>query len=141
MMNAAIRQFLQRWLVITLGVLVANHLVPGIHYTSVAALLVASLLLGFCNAFVRPAIVVLTLPILLVTFGLFYLVINAGLLWAVGRIVRGFEVHGFWPAFWGGLVISTVGWLVNRLLGKPQDFDPRTTTRPGGKSEGNIIDV
>ncbi|MSU33914.1 MAG: phage holin family protein [Pedosphaera sp.] len=131
-------RFLQRWLVLTLGILVANHLVRGVAYRSVGALLVASLLLGFCNAFVRPILVLLTFPILLITFGLFYFVINAGLLWAVGSLVRGFEVNGFWAAFWGGLVISLVGWIVNRLLGHPSDVQIRTA-RSDGKSR--VIDV
>ncbi len=131
-------RFFQRWLVLTVGILVANHLVPGIRYTSIGALLVASLVLGFCNAFVRPILVLLTFPIMLITFGLFYFVINAGLLWTVGSLVRGFDVSGFWPAFWGGLVISLVGWVVNRLLGRPSDVQVGTT-RPDGK--GPVIDV
>lgn len=131
-------RFLQRWVVLTLGVLAANHLVPGIAYRSIGALLVASLLLGFCNAFVRPILVLLTFPILLITFGLFYFVINAGLLWTVGHLVRGFEINGFWAAFWGGLVISLVGWIVNRLLGRPSD-GPLRPARPDGK--GPVIDV
>lgn len=131
-------RFLQRWVVLTLGILVANHLVPGIAYRSIGALLVASLLLGFCNAFVRPILVLLTFPILLITFGLFYFVINAGLLWTVGHLVRGFEINGFWAAFWGGLVISLVGWIVNRLLGRPSE-GPVRPARPDGK--GPVIDV
>ena len=87
------------------------------------SLVIASLALGFLNAWVRPIAVVLTFPILIVTFGLFYFVINGFLLWFVGRWVKGFSVDTFWAAVWGGLVISIVGIFVNRMLGRPTDSE------------------
>ena len=91
-MSATAVQFLQRWVVTTLAVLVAVNVVKGLGYDNAAALLVASLLLGFLNAFVRPLLLVLSLPLLLYTLGLFMLVINALLLWMVGSLVKGFHV-------------------------------------------------
>jgi putative membrane protein len=135
-------RFCQRWLIITLGVLVAAQIVPGIRFQTAMALIIASLLLGFLNAFIRPLVVILTLPILMVTFGLFYFVINAGLLWLVGQVVKGFHVDGFWPAFGGALVISFVGFFVNRLLGRPIQTPSisRSNSKPEDKG-GPVIDV
>ncbi|MCX7721550.1 MAG: phage holin family protein [Verrucomicrobiae bacterium] len=116
-MPNAIGKFLQRWLVTTLGVLAAVVLVPGIDYDSIPDLLVASLLLGALNAFARPLMVWLTLPLVILSLGLFVLVINALLLYAVGYLLDGFHVAGFWPAFFGGLVISVVSMAVNALAG------------------------
>src|SRR5579872_1107572 len=75
--------FLKRWIITTVAVLVAASLVPGIHYDSIEGLIIATLLLGFLNAVVRPVLIVLSLPLLLVTLGLFLLVINALLLYGV----------------------------------------------------------
>ena len=116
-MSPPLRKFFRRWLVDALAVLVAAHVVRGISYDSFAGLLVASLLLGILNAFFRPVLLLLSLPLLLVTLGLFILVINALLLYFVGSLVRSFHIASFAAAFWGALVISLVSMVVNSLIG------------------------
>lgn len=111
------KEFVQQWVLVTLGVVVAAHIVPGIHYDDALSVLIASLLLGLLNG-LRPLLAVLSLPILLLSLGLFWFIINALLLWLVGYLVRGFHVDGFLPAFLGGLVISVVSFVVRGFLGK-----------------------
>jgi putative membrane protein len=110
--------FFQRWLVNTCAVLMAVSLVPGIECPNNFNLLLASLLLGVLNAVLRPLLFLVSLPLLIFTLGFFTLVINAGLLWLVGAILQpDFRVAGFWPAFWGALIISLVSLLLNSLTG------------------------
>ncbi len=113
------KEFLKRWAITTVAVLVAAHTVKGIHYdkSNWPSLLVATLVLGLLNAFLRPLLMLLSLPLLVVTLGLFTLVINALLLYLVGQIIQGFYVDSFSAAFWGGLVISVVSLLLNSLTG------------------------
>ena len=136
-MSPAFLQFLQRWVVTTLAVLVASWVVTGIHYDTTSTLLLASLLLGFLNAFVRPLLLILSLPLLVLTLGLFVVVINALLLLFVGELVKGFVVDGFWTAFWGSAVISFVSIVVNLLLGRgPQVQVRRGPVRPPSDKDG-----
>jgi putative membrane protein len=108
--------FILRIVVYTLGLLVAAYVVPGIRLDGLASALVAGLLLGLVNAIVRPVLVVLTFPITLLTLGLFLLVLNAFCLWLVSVFVSGFRVAGFWPAFWGALLVSLVSWVLTALI-------------------------
>ena len=147
--------FFQRWLVNTLAVLAASFVVEGIHYDdNWQALLVASLLLGILNAFVRPLIMLLALPFLILTLGLFTLVINATLLYFVSSLVKGFHVDSFSAAFWGALVISFVSTAVQWLTGfnatsarvQVNTSATTTTTRrppkdPDDRGNGPVIDV
>jgi len=111
-------EFFIRWLVTAVSVFAAAWLVPGIEYGSFTGLAFASLLLGIINALVRPVLLILCLPLILVTMGLFILVLNALLLWFVSGILPGnsFHVDGFWPAFWGALVISIASWLLSSFF-------------------------
>jgi putative membrane protein len=108
--------FLVRILVYTLALWLATEIVPGISVRSLATLLVAALVLGLINAIVRPVLLLLTLPLTLVTLGLFLFVLNALCLWLTSAIVPGFEVRGFWPAFWGALIVSAVSWVTNGFV-------------------------
>ena len=108
--------FLLRIIVYTLALLLAGHVVPGIRLDGLVSALVAGLLLGLVNAIVRPILVVLTFPITLLTLGLFLLVLNAFCLWLVSVFVTGFHVDGFWPAFWGALLVSIVSWILTALI-------------------------
>jgi putative membrane protein len=108
--------FILRIIVYTLALLLAAHVVPGIRLDGLASALVAGLLLGLVNAIVRPILVVLTFPITLLTLGLFLLVLNAFCLWLVSVFVSGFQVAGFWPAFWGALLVSVVSWILTALI-------------------------
>jgi putative membrane protein len=110
------KPFLLRWVVTTVAVFVAAP-VAGIQYDSVGCLFAASLLLGIINAFIRPVLLLLSLPLILVTLGVFILIINAVLLKLVGGIIPCFHVPpGFWHPFFGALVISVVSWLLSAFF-------------------------
>ena len=108
---------LLRLLVVAFGLWLASELVPGIEVQGMWTLLGAALLLGIVNAVVRPLLVILTLPITLLTLGLFLLVINAAMLGLVAWMFDHFTVSGFWPAVLGSIVVSLTGWLASYFLG------------------------
>jgi len=108
--------FVIRVLVNAAAILLAAHLVPGLHVRSLATALVAGLVLGLINAVVRPVLVFLTLPLTLVTLGLFLLVLNAFCLWLTSVVVPGFAVGGFWAAFLGALIVSLVSWVLTAFV-------------------------
>src|SRR5688572_16834306 len=119
-MSEGTKSFIQRWIVTTIGVLLAAGVVNGITADSVLALLAASLLLGILNAFLRPILLLIALPLLILTLGLFTLVINSVLLYWVGALVKGFYVADFWSAFKGSILISLVSIFANMALGKKE---------------------
>ena len=100
---------------VLLGITQLN-LVPGISVPNLATALVVSLVLGVLNLFIRPVLLLLTLPVTLVTLGLFTLVINALLFWLAAFFVKGFEVSGFVAAFLGALIVSVAKWLLDKFL-------------------------
>ena len=108
--------FLVRVLVNALAIWLATTIVPGIEASSGTTVVAAALVLGLVNAIVRPVLLVLTLPLTLVTLGLFLFVLNALCLWLTSAIVPGFDVRGFWPAFWGALLVSALSWVVNGFV-------------------------
>ena len=108
--------FVLRVLINAAALWVAASLIPGIALADVGSTLLAALVLGLINAIVRPVLIFLTLPITLVTLGLFIFVLNAFCLWLTSRLVPGFEVHGFFAAFFGALVISAVSWLLTAFV-------------------------
>lgn len=108
--------FLLRWLVTTVAVLAAAHVIPGIRYDNWGSLLGASLLLGIINAFVRPVLLLLSIPWIIITMGLFIFVVNALLLMLVAAMVPSFHVEGFWSAFFGAIIISLVSWLLSSFF-------------------------
>ncbi|MDB6124246.1 MAG: rane protein of unknown function [Pedosphaera sp.] len=116
-MSFKLKTFLLRWLNNTVAVFVAAYLVKGIHYDDVGGLLVATFILGILNTFLRPFLMLVSLPLLIFTLGLFTLVINALLLYWVGALVKSFHVDSFWSAFWGALIISIISILLNSLTG------------------------
>ncbi len=109
--------FLIRLLVVALGLWLAAELVPGIEITGGWTLLGAALLLGLVNAIMRPLLILLTLPITVLTFGFFLLVINAGTLALVAWALDDFTIAGFWPAVGGGIVVGITGWLASWFIG------------------------
>ncbi len=109
--------FLIRLLVVALGLWLAAELVPGIEITGGWTLLGAALLLGLVNAIMRPLLILLTLPITVLTFGFFLLVINAGMLALVAWALDDFTIAGFWPAVGGGIVVGVTGWLASWFIG------------------------
>ena len=111
------RGFLIRAAVVALGLWLAAQIVPGVEVRSVGTLIVAALLLGVVNAVVRPILVVLTLPITLVTLGLFLLVINGLMIELVARLLDGFHVAGLWSAILASIVVSITSWLMSGFVG------------------------
>src|SRR5256886_4870480 len=112
----SIKHFVFRWVVTTVAVMVASSVIHGIRYDTIAALIGASLLLGILNAFVRPFLLILSAPLILVTLGFFILVLNGLLLLVVPSVVTGFHVDRFWSAFWGAIVISIVSWILSAFF-------------------------
>jgi len=106
-----------RWLVLTAAILAASYLIEGIRVAGLFSAFFAAAILGILNAFLRPILILLTLPVNVLTFGLFTFVINALLLLMVSGVIAGFEVRGFWTALLGSLVISIVSWLLNVFIG------------------------
>ena len=109
--------FLLRVAIVAIGLYVASKLVPGVEISDGWSLLWAALLLGIVNAIVRPVIVLLTLPLTILTLGLFLLVINAAMLSLVAWLLDGMTVDGFWSAFFGSIVVSITGWLASWFIG------------------------
>lgn len=104
------------WLLNAVALLVVAYLLPGITVSSFGSALIAALVLGLLNTLVKPVLALLTLPLTVVTLGLFLLVLNALVFWFAGSILRGFQVDGFWWAFLGALVYSIVSTFLARLL-------------------------
>ena len=112
-------RFLAHWITVAVALAVAAWILPGVVFTSLPALLVAALVLGFINATVRPLLLILTLPITVLTLGLFYLVVN-GLAFALAAlVVPGFEVRSLGSAVLGALVVGVVSWFAG-LFGRAE---------------------
>lgn len=109
--------FLLRWFIGSLGLWLAAAIVPGVYVSGVGTLMIAALLLGVVNAVVRPLLIILTLPITVVTLGLFLLVINAAMLGLVAWLLPGLAIDGFLSALLGSIVISIVSWLASWFIG------------------------
>lgn len=110
-------RFLVRALIAAIGLWAADALIDGISFDSAGWLLGAAVVLGLINAFVRPLAVILTFPITMVTLGLFLLVLNAGMLGLASWLLSGFHIAGFWPAFWGAIVVSLVSGIGSWFFG------------------------
>jgi putative membrane protein len=115
--------FLLHWIITGLSLWVASLLFKGLKFDGAGSLIVSALLLGLANALVKPLLIVLTLPLTLVTFGLFILVINALMILLVAWVVKGFKVSGFWTAFFASIFISLLSVLMGALV---SEGDPRT---------------
>ena len=134
--------FLQRWLIITIAVWVADLFIAGIRYDTASSLLLAALILGLLNAFVRPLLILVSLPLLLLTLGVGLLIINALLLMLVSYLVPGFQVDSFGTALLGALVIGAVSMLANFLFSGPSKAQrEKTQIAQRDDDDGPIIDV
>ncbi|MBL8329988.1 MAG: phage holin family protein [Rubrivivax sp.] len=111
-----------RWILLAIALLFVTHVVPGVVVTSFGAAMLAAFVLGLLNTLVRPVLVLLTLPVTVLTLGLFLFVINALMFWAAARILEGLEVTGFGAALLGSLLYSVCGVVIDaaieRLLGR-----------------------
>jgi putative membrane protein len=107
---------LLRWLLNAAALMLVAYLYPGVAVDSLGAAILAAIVLGLVNAVVRPILVVLTLPVTILTLGLFIFVINALLFWFVAKIVGGFHVDGFWAAFVGSILYSILTLLTSWIV-------------------------
>lgn len=114
--RAAMRHFVFRWLITTVAVMVASAFVSGIRYDSTGALIAAALLLGILNAFVRPVLLILGAPLILLTLGFFILIVNGLMLYWVPGLISGFHVDSFGTAFWGAILIGIVSWILSAFF-------------------------
>ncbi|GAA5236872.1 phage holin family protein [Verticiella sediminum] len=105
------------WLLNAVALLVVAYILPGITVASFGSALVAALVLGLLNTLVKPILVFLTLPITIITLGLFLLVLNALVFWFAGSVLSGFKVNGFWWAMIGALLYSIISGLLSTLVG------------------------
>jgi putative membrane protein len=115
--------FLIRMLITSLGLWVASRVVPGMEISGFGTLLGSALLLGFVNAVVRPLLVLLTLPITILTLGIFLLVINAAMLGLVASLFDNFVINGLFSAILGSVIVSLVSWFASWFIGPKGRFD------------------
>jgi len=130
--------FLIRWLILTVAIIVASYLLEGIHISGFFSAFFAAAALGILNALFRPILIILTLPINILTLGLFTFIINALMLKMASGVIPGFEVYGFWTAVFGSLIISVVSWLLNSFIsdrGRVERVDYIDLKRKGDRWE------
>lgn len=105
-----------RWLILTFAIIASAYLIPDISVSGFWAAFWAAAVLGVLNALFRPILIILTLPINILTLGLFTFIINAFMLKMASGLISGFEVHGFWAAVFGSLIISIINWLLSSFI-------------------------
>lgn len=111
-------RFLIKWLILTAAVLLAAYMLEGIRVSGFLSAFLAAAVIAFLNIFFRPILLVLTLPVNILSLGLFTFLINALILKMASGVIPGFDVQGFWTAVLGALLISLVNWLLTSLLGR-----------------------
>ena len=100
---------------------VVAYFVPGVHVSSILGAFIAAIILGIVNAIVKPILIILTLPVEILTLGLFTFVINAFLFWIVGHLGIGLSVNGWWAALWGSIILWIVSWILSAVLAPVAD--------------------
>lgn len=105
-----------RWLITTVAILIVPYLLSGVRVDSFGTALLAAAILGILNALIRPVLFILTLPLTVLTLGLFILVINALMFQLAGALVSGFHVASFWSAFFASIIVSIVSWLMSSIV-------------------------
>lgn len=111
---------LLRWLINAIALVVVAYVVPGVGYTGWGGLALAALVLGLVNAILRPILLIISLPLEILTLGLFTLVVNALCFWLVAALHVGLVVTGFWAAFWGALAMWIVSWILSLVIREPR---------------------
>ena len=124
------RGFLIRCSITAVAVILASYIIPGIEMKSLMAGMVAAIVLSFLNALIRPLLYLLSAPIILLSLGLFMVMINAFLLHVVAFFVKGFTVDGFWPAIGGAILISLVSAILNIFVSERGQVEVAMTNRP-----------
>jgi len=110
--------FILRWIGYALAVMLVAFIVPGISVDGFWGALITAIILGLVNTFIKPSLILISLPLNFLTLGLFALIINGLLLWAVSAITPGIEVNGFWSAFFGAIILSVIIAIVDGITGK-----------------------
>jgi len=108
--------FLLRWGINSLAVLIVTHVVKGIEVTNTWVVLVVAILIGIINTFLRPLIIFITLPLNILTLGFLTFFINGALFYFLSWVVKGFHITNFWSAFWGYILFSIISFLLNMLI-------------------------
>jgi len=135
-----------RWSILALGVTVAANVVPGIECADLTTLVIVVVLLSFCNAVLRPLMVLMALPFIVMTLGFGLVLINALLFLLVGALVNGFHVESFWSALGGSIIVGLSNLLVMSFLKtkRPPDgppHDPRGGAGPRPSKDDDVIDI
>ncbi len=138
-MNHPFVNLLVRWLVLALGVALSTKIVPGISYDTGTTLFLVVVVLSFLNVVVKPILLLFTLPFIVLTLGLGIWLVNALLLYFVGRMITGFHVASFGSALVGALIISLTNLVMNRLMAPPRK--PPGNPPPGGGKREDVIDI
>lgn len=112
-----------RWLISAVSLLIVSYIVPGIEVQGFFYALIAAVFLGVLNAIVRPVLIILTLPLTILTLGLFLFVVNGIMLMLVSLVIKGFHVNGFWPAVLGALLLSVINWFSNSYINSKGRFE------------------
>lgn len=126
-----IMTIIAKWFISALSLLGTAYLIEGIEVQGFYTALIVALFLGFVNAIIRPILVILTLPVTLLSLGLFILVINGFLFWFLSTFIKGFEVDGLIPAIIGAIVVSVFSWMGNRFIVKDDDHNPHNIIHHG----------
>lgn len=135
--------FLIKWVVNIIALLAVTHLIAGVSVESWEVTILAALVIGLLNAFLKPFFIFLTLPLNILSLGIFTLFINGFIFYLAAKFVRGFNVINFWSAFWAALLFSIISFLLNLLM------SPKVSIRVGGydasyrkhHKDDNVIDV
>jgi putative membrane protein len=124
-----------RWLILTAAILITSYLLSGIVIANFFSAFMAAAVLGILNALLRPVLLILTLPLNILTLGLFTFFINAFLLKLAAGVIPGFDVQGFWTALFGSMIISIASWAMNTLIGGRGSIDVIDLKRRGDRWE------
>ena len=111
-------KILFKWLALTASIMITSYLIDGIQVANISSAFLAAAVLGILNIFLRPVAIILTLPVNIISLGLFTFVINALMLIITSKTISGFEVKGFWSAVIGSFIISIISWMINSIAGK-----------------------
>lgn len=124
-----------RWLMLTVAIMAAAYLLPGIEVKGVFSAFFAAAILGILNALLRPLLLLLTLPLNILTLGLFTFVINALMLMMASGVIAGFHIAGFWSAVFGSLIIGVISWLLTSLVNDQGHMEVITLHQKRGRWE------
>ena len=137
------KNYLIKTFVNTIGLVVSAHIVPGIQVENYATAIFAALVLALLNVFIKPFLILITLPINILSLGLFTLFINTCIFYVSSAFVEGFVIAGFWSAFLGALCLSVVSFILNTFVGTKNKFEFKYGSRkPQNTSDhGNVIEA